>query len=380
MMKPLSSFKGDSGSFPIPEARWKVVFDPLLLWRQLHDLPERSGREKRTAALLREAVSGARPDGAVVPLSGNTFVFITGSGEDRLLIRSDMDAVSLPGNKAAHLCGHDGHAAILVYVASLLAGRGRGVLFLFQGEEETGKGAFKAVRDLAEKKITFRGVLGFHNIPGYPPGSVLVKAGSFAQGSVGFSLHIKGETSHASEPQKGKNPALLLAELIRELPELPARLGLSPAMATVVHARLGEKAFGVTPGDALLLATLRSPSDTILEKLKEETALFCRDKTSAAGFPVSYRWQEYFPAVVNDKAMARAAEDALASSGHPVFPLENPFPWSEDFGWFSGKAPSLMVGLGSGEEQPPLHHPDYIFPGGLLETGARIIALLARSL
>lgn len=357
-----------------------MVFDALPLWQQLHDIPERSGSEKQTSALLREAMRRVCPRGDLIPLSGYTFVCATGASENRLLIRSDMDAVRVSGKRAAHLCGHDGHAALLVSAASLLAEEEQSFLFLFQGEEETGKGASRAVRDLAEKKITYRGVLGFHNLPGYPLGSVLVKEGSFAQASVGFSLSITGKTSHASEPHKACNPALLLAELIREIPGLPSRLGISPAMATVVYARLGEKAFGVTPGEALFLATLRSPSDSLLERLKGEVVRFCRRKASDEGLSVTSRWQESFPAVSNHPAMARAAEKTLAASGHALLSLQKPFPWSEDFGWFSKEAPALMVGLGSGETQPPLHHPDYCFPAGLLRQGAGTLALLARSL
>lgn len=357
-----------------------MVFDPLSLWQELHGVPERSGREKQTSALLREAMRRVRPDADIIPLSGYTFVCVTGEGDDTLVIRSDMDAVSVSGNKAAHLCGHDGHAVLLLTAASLLAGDKRRFLFLFQGEEETGEGAFRAMEDMAHLKITYRSVLGFHNIPGYPLGSVLVKEGSFAQGSVGLSLRITGKTSHASEPHKAQNPALLLAELIRVFPELPARLGITPAMATVVHARLGEKAFGITPGDALLLATLRSPSDPLLERLKGEVIRFCLQKAREAGFGVTFRWQEFFPAVDNHPAMARRAGESLASAGFSLLSPGEPFPWSEDFGWFSKKAPALMVGMGSGETQPPLHHPDYRFPNGLLHPGAWILAHLARAL
>jgi len=357
-----------------------MVFEPIDLWEQLHDIPECSGREMRTSGMLREAMTRVRPDGIIYPLSGYSFACVTGPPEKRLLIRSDMDAVPGPGGRAAHLCGHDGHAALLVYTASLLAGERRGFIFLFQGEEETGQGARKAVKSLAEKKITYTAALGFHNIPGYPLGTALVKGGCFAQASVGFSLHIRGETSHASEPHKARNPALLLAELIREIPGLPSRSGIAPAMATVVYARLGEKAFGVTPGDASLFVTLRSPSDTLLEEMKREVTLFCLQKARSAGFPASVQWQEFFPAVKNHEVMTRKAEEGFSSSRLPYISLHDPFPWSEDFGWFSGEVPALMTGIGSGESQPPLHHPDYEFPRELIRKGARVLAFLARTL
>lgn len=321
-----------------------------------------------------------RPDGAIVSLSGHSFACVAGPQDNRLLIRSDMDAVSGPGGRPSHLCGHDGHAALLARAASLLSREGRGYVFLFQGEEETGKGGRRALQTLSEKGVSFAAALGFHNIPGYPLGTALVKGGSFTQASVGFSLHLKGESSHASEPQKAKNPALLMAELIREIPGLPAHSGILPSMATVVHARLGEEAFGVTPGEACIYATLRSPSDALLEELKEKVSSFCCEQARREGFFPSVRWQEFFPAVANRESLAVKAEKALSSSGLPFLPLHDPFPWSEDFGWFSREVPSLMVGLGSGEEQPPLHHPDYLFPPELLQPGAAVLALLARSL
>ena len=58
-------------------------------------------------------------------------------------LRADYDELATPEGGAAHLCGHDGHAAALCGVALMLEGQsiGRSVFLLFQGAEETGAGA-----------------------------------------------------------------------------------------------------------------------------------------------------------------------------------------------------------------------------------------------
>ena len=60
-----------------------------------------------------------------------------------IALRADYDALATLDGGAAHLCGHDGHAASLCAVGLMLEGKivGRNVFLLFQPAEETGAGA-----------------------------------------------------------------------------------------------------------------------------------------------------------------------------------------------------------------------------------------------
>ena len=53
---------------------------------------------------------------------------------------------------------------------------------------------------------------------------------------------------------------------------------------------------------------------------------------------------------------------------------------SEDFGRFGQQAAAAMFFLGAGENHPGLHNPDYDFPDGLIEIGARVFMRTLRGL
>ena len=78
----------------------------------------------------------------------------------------------------AHLCGHDGHSAILVGVASLLKHNppalGR-VVLLFQPAEETGEGAAAVISDKKFHQIKPDYAFALHNLPGFEKGTIFVR-------------------------------------------------------------------------------------------------------------------------------------------------------------------------------------------------------------
>ncbi|MFP3366441.1 hypothetical protein R0J93_22630, partial [Pseudoalteromonas sp. SIMBA_148] len=48
------------------------------------------------------------------------------------------------------------------------------------------------------------------------------------------------------------------------------------AMVTLIHARLGEVAFGTSPGDAEVMVTLRTESDDMMKALAEAAVSLAR--------------------------------------------------------------------------------------------------------
>ena len=86
---------------------------------------------------------------------------------------------------------------------------------LFQPAEETGQGALAVMENNHFKALKPDFIFGFHNIPGYPKGKILLKNGSFAAASCGLNIELNGKTSHAAYPEAGLNPAVALAEIIQ---------------------------------------------------------------------------------------------------------------------------------------------------------------------
>jgi amidohydrolase len=361
----------------------------VALRRELHATPELSGREAGTATRLAAFLAACGPTELATGLGGHGLaaVFAAPGRTDgpTIVFRAELDALPIresgdaphasrtPG--PAHLCGHDGHMAMLAGVALEAARRpptrGRLVL-LFQPAEETGQGARAVAADPRWRAWRADRVFAVHNLPGYPLGQVLLREGSFTAGSVGMAATLTGRTAHAAHPEQGVSPAAALARLVPGLVSLPiaheARGDL--ALVTVVHARLGDPAFGVSPGEAALLATLRAEREDLLDTMRHEAEDLVRREAAADGLGCAVEWVEEFPVTRNDPAAVAAAAAAARAAGLARAPaLDSPFRWSEDFGWLSRETPGALIGLGAGEAQPVLHAPDYDFPDALLPLG-----------
>ncbi len=303
----------------------------------------------------------------------------------RVMVRCELDGLPMPdGSGAYHGCGHDGHMAMLAGVAAELseAPLERGsVLLLFQPAEETGAGASAALKDEGFKSVMPDFAVALHNLPGFKSGEVILRHGVFASASVGITVNITGERSHAGEPHKGRSPAMAVAQLIQALNAVPQnRTGLyQPAMVTVVHAALGAETFGTSPGEAVLMATLRAAEKGVLEDLFRECTWLAEGIAGAYGLGVSVEGSEEFPPVQNDSSLVDLVAETARGLGMNVSFREEPFPWSEDFGHFTGAIPGVLLGLGAGEETPSLHHPDYEFPDGLLSLGSKLLLETVRA-
>lgn len=357
----------------MPAAALAVALDLL---ERMKPLAETSGAEERTAACMAEFLAGLGPARLITGLGGHGLLceFVGPAPGPTLLWRAELDAVCAPNGAPAHLCGHDGHLAILAGLADHLAhnppARGK-VLLACQPAEETGIGA---AAFLADPRLTGLGVdraLALHNLPGLPLGRVACRAGAMNCASAGLAARLTGAASHAAHPEQGRSPAPALARLLGELPGLPAR---QPAfsLVTLVHARLGRPAFGVSPGEAEVMATLRADSDAGLAALAAAAAGAVADACRELGLAHAIAWHDRFAATTNHPDAAAAVARAANRAGLEYAEAAEPFRWSEDFGAFCTRWPGALAVLGAGTDCPPLHSAGYRFPPALLEPGLRL--------
>jgi amidohydrolase len=276
----------------------------------------------------------------------------------------------------SHKCGHDGHMAMVAGLAPLMQRRrptrGR-IVLLFQPAEETGEGAAAILRDARFAAITPDYAFAIHNLPGYPLGQVVVREHAFSMASIGMAAVLEGRTSHASEPEKGLSPAKAVMTLVRELPDLPGTAGAQRfTLVTLTHATLGDRSFGIAPGRAEVLATLRAEEDADLERLRAYAADLVACAAREHGLHARVEWSDHFAATVNDPDAVRQVVNAAAALELDVHTMATPIRWSEDFGLFTRNTRGALFGLGSGVDRPALHSPDYDFPDELIPTGIAI--------
>ena len=365
--------------------------DIIELRHLLHANAELSEQEIETNHILNEWISKTNPDLQMERIGGYGLAALYKGKQPgkRILIRGDIDALHIPEPNnmsyrsqhegVSHKCGHDGHAAILCGLASLLTDcrpeKGE-IVLLFQPAEETGQGAKAILRDPQFEKILPDTAYGLHNLPGFEAGQILVRKGCFAAASFGLKLVFEGKTAHASQPETGKNPSELLAVLIHQLEKKREMLKAVKPLTTFVitHAVLGEETFGVAPGHAEIWLTLRSFDDKNLEMLADQVIALCQAKAKDYLFDFQFTMHEAFAATNSSDANVTVIENAAKRLGLSLGHLTEPFRWSEDFGRFGAVCPIGFFGLGSGYAQPALHNPEYDFPDAILETGINMFA------
>jgi len=364
----------------------------------LHNKAELSGHEQHTAEFVVSYLREHSPDRTLTGIGGNGVAAIYKGSVDgpAILIRCELDALPIPETvsldygssteNVAHKCGHDGHMTMVAGLAPLLAQKrpDRGtVILLFQPAEETGQGAQAVIDDPAYVELSPDFVFALHNLPGFPLGAVIVRDGVFSSASTGLVIRLTGATSHAAEPEEGRSPALAVAALINSISAAPQFVTAlhEAAKATIIHARVGEIAFGTSPGYGEVMATLRAHDREVMERLSSH----CIDlaKRTAAAFDLDYEieWVEPFPSAENDAACVATIRDCAKALDLPIIEPAEPFAWSEDFGNFTHNHPGALFGLGSGEDRPALHNPDYDFPDELIEYGLGLFgAIIGRRL
>ena len=256
------------------------------------------------------------------------------------------------------------------------------VVLLFQPAEETGEGAARVLNDPKYDEIQPDYVFALHNLPGYPLGDIILSDGLFASASTGIAIELTGATSHAAEPENGRSPALAVAQLIGAISSVPQfHTSLDKtAQATIVHAEVGEVAFGTSPGHGKVMATLRSHSQETMEILIEKSTELAKGIAAAYGLEVKTELMQPFPVTMNDLEATAIVRKAAHELGMTTRELDIPFAWSEDFGHFTARHKGSLFGIGSGDKQSALHHPDYDFPDALIDKGVGVFVKILQSL
>tara|TARA_R110000751_G_scaffold271365_3_gene371458 strand:+ start:58111 stop:59271 length:1161 start_codon:yes stop_codon:yes gene_type:complete len=357
----------------------------------LHGAPDLSGDEARTAASIVSYLQAFEPDGLICNLGGTgvAAIFDSGRAGKTVMVRCELDGLpiqeigalpyssTIPGR--GHQCGHDGHMAIVLGVAAKLRNqcpaKGRTIL-LFQPAEETGKGAKAVISDPRYAALNPDFILALHNLPGYDRHQIILKGGQVNCASRGMRMKLTGRTAHASMPQTGLSPALAMANIIKDLAALSNAKTMNPdfRLVTIVHALLGEKAFGVAPAHADIWATLRTVTNEKMQQLTEDAETLCQKTASEHGLTLEIDYDDIFNACQNDDGLIAQYRQSARELGYRVLNLVEPLRFSEDFGEYAtaqnGSTASAMFFLGAGADHPALHNPDYDFPDALIRSGA----------
>jgi len=311
--------------------------DLAALYRDLHQHPELSFAETRTAAIVAGRLRGTGFETTErVGRTGVVGVLRNGPGPT-VLLRADLDAlpmaertgldyaseatgVDAAGNDVpvAHSCGHDVHVACLIGAAQRLAeerSSWRGtVLAVFQPAEELGRGAQAMIDDgLFERFGRPDVVLGQHVAP-FPAGSLAVRPGPFFAAADALRIVLYGSGGHGSRPETTVDPVVMAAATVLRLQTIVSRetAGTDTAVVTVGAIRAGTKE-NIIPDEAELLISVRSFDPQVRRRTLAAIERITRAEANASAAQREPRIELFdsFPALVNDPAAVARTRPAL---------------------------------------------------------------------
>lgn len=292
------------------------------------------------------------------PTEGSLCAFFDYGKEKTLAFRADADALLVDG-QPMHLCGHDGHSAILLELARRCAPLACNLLLIWQPAEETSGGA----RDiccsgiLAQTRVA--AIFGLHVWPKLPAGKLYSRSGCLMSCSSQVSARFTGKSGHIAFHTAGD--ALSAAcRFYHRAASLRDR-GSHLLKFGALH---GGCAPNIICDEAQLLGSLRCTEEKQLKKLQRRLTGIGKSAAYFTGCRSQVQFSDGYPAVCND--------DALLKKVTKLFPVENipkPFFTTDDFSYYQQLLPGVYFLLGLGDV-PPLHSRAFAFDPRILSAGA----------
>jgi amidohydrolase len=357
--------------------------------RDLHRHPELGHQERRTAEI---AAARCRELGfAVRERVGGTGVVadIEGSGPGpTVMYRADMDA--LPVDEAddgrpvrsespglMHACGHDGHVAIALGVAAVMAGLRRGwrgrLRLCFQPAEEGAAGAVPMIEDGALDGVGR--ALGLHLWTPLDTGRVAVTGGSLFGSADEFRLVVRGTGGHGGLPHLSVDPVVAAAHVVVALQTLVAR-EVAPDRPAVVSVGMvhGGRAHNVIAEEVELHGTVRAPDQPLREGLMRRVEEVARGVAGALRARTDFEVVAGCPPVVNDPDSAEAVRwAAVEAVGAANVEQARPITVGDDMACFLERVPGCYFLVGAGDPavavRPPHHHSHFDIDERALPVG-----------
>ena len=350
------------------------------LRKELHENPEPSMHEINTKHILMQFI--AKHTHSIEIVDRGLWFYVVKKGKNHdvpIAFRADYDAVMCEDGCPRHLCGHDGHSAVLAGFSLWLdtVEVEKDVYLIFQPGEETGQGAKICADLLTDKNI--EEVYGFHNIPGYKMNEIILHEHTFACASSGMEIILNGKQSHAAYPERGINPAIAISEIIQSMQDAMNEEHKGIVLGTVIGIEAGSDSYGVSAGKGILRLTLRAEYPEEYKDFVHKIENKVIELAEQCGLSYRISYIEEFPAKVNHKYCVEKIRNAARELNIKVLCPDEPFRWSEDFGYYLQKTKGAFWGIGCGENHPGLHTAEYEFEDGIIDSAIEIYKRILNS-
>ena len=377
---------------------------------QIHQNPELSNREEKTAALVAdylrklglEVRTGVARHGVVALLKG-------GRPGPVVAVRADMDALpvteqtNLPfaskvrstylGQDVGvmHACGHDIHTAVQLGVASVLTAMKAElpgtVKFIFQPAEEgppPGEegGASLMVKEGALENPKPQAIFGLHAFSEMAVGEIGYSEGPALSAADTWEVKIVGKQAHGARPELSIDPIVAAAQFVQALQTIRSRSlsGHEPGVVTIGSIHGGQR-HNIIPADVTLSGTIRTFRPEMSQLAEQRLRAILKGVTEANGATGEViRYERGAPATINDTALTRATVPSLERAvGKERVTRIPPAMGSEDFSFFANQVPGFFYRLGQvkpGTTTGDHHTPTFLADDGAIPVGVKAMSIV----
>ncbi len=385
----------------LEQAVEEVKEEVVALRRDFHMHPELGTQEVRTSAIVEKYLNDL---GIETVRMFNTGVVgcLDGAKPGKcLLLRADMDALPMqeendvpycsktPG--VMHACGHDGHTAMLLCAAKILAAHKEEltgtIKFVFQPNEEEIGAAFLVKEGVLENPRVDAS-FGMHLWSQVPTGYLGLAAGPVMSEMVTFDITLTGESVHSSDPSKGVDPILCAANIIQSVQMLQTReLAPMDSMSLVIGKINGGTKGNIVAGTVEMQGNMRYMFDGSDESERCPRVRFSRMVENIAAAhrvkaEIKYQVEDYV--VDNDPEMVSFVKTNVAPalvSDDKI--IEYRVMASEDFSEFMSHngIPGVFMFVGVGDHEKgsdnPHHSVNFNIDEDMLPVGVKAFVKMA---
>ena len=371
----------------------------VALRRDFHRHPELSFEEKRTSEIIAQRLHAAGLEVRTGIAKTGVVGVLRGDKPGKTIAwRADIDALPLteilqvpftsgtPG--VMHACGHDGHTAIAITAAEVLAARRAELpgtaVFIFQPAEELLSGAKPMIEAGVLDNPRVDEIYGLHLTTQDPAGKVNIRRGPTMASGDGFAIEVTGKGGHGAYPHLSVDPMTAAAHILIGMQSLVTK---EVAAKETVVLSVGQITAGtknnIIPDKAVMRGTLRTFDMDVREQMLGRLQSFTADMGRAYRTDTRLDLTMGCPPVINpereSELVHRCAADELGEDA--VF-TGNPVMASDDMSLFLRERPGCYFRVGispTHSRQVPHHAPEFEMNEAGLPVGLRVALNVLRS-
>lgn len=319
-----------------------------------------------------------------------------GSGKPVILLRADMDALPMKEQSgesfasttdAAHTCGHDFHAAMLLTAAKMLKEQEDNikgtVKLMFQPAEETLEGCRNMTDNGILQNPRVDAALAFHVGAGKMPlGTYMYNAGGTMMLSAdNFCITIEGKGGHGAYPNLSINPINAAAHIYNAFNSIVCcEVDPQKTCMLSIGKFCGGESGNVIPDSAVIEGAFRTDDADTSKLLKRRISEAATAVAEAFNARAYVHWLCGTPCLVCDRQftekIAGYMQELPLPQSAPVKDIKASA--SEDFAHIAVQVPSAMIYISAGFDDDrgafTAHNPKVRFNEDVCPIGAAAYA------